>query len=301
MIRHAAAVAIALCLSPAWLYAQTTVLTVNTVSAAVYLGPSTGSLVIGQAPKGTALPVTRELGSWVKVSWPGAQDGAGYVHVSMGQLRHDAPSQTVSQTVGLTGLTSAPPALPEPTSPMPTALAAERSVRGQPALIRPVYVTPSTHLIGLGGLVGGSNVGFGATARAWSHDRFGMQLEVSRSAQTSAQTEAPGRVTSTQFEPSLLFALPDQVTDYVWMRPYLGSGLNFRRQTLNNATPGTGPEKASESKVGLHLFGGGELTFASMPRFALSVDVGYQWARTSFAGVDLGGPGISASGHWYVK
>ncbi len=294
MIRHAAAVAMALCLSPAWLYAQTT-LTVNTASAVVYLGPSTGSLVIGQAPKGTTLPVTRELGSWVKVSWPGAQDGAGYVHVSMGLLRHDVSSQPVQ----VTELTSAPPALPEPASPTRAAIPAERSVGRQPALMRPVYVTPSTHLIGVGGLVGGSNVGFGATARAWSHHRFGMQFDVSRSARTSPEAEAPGRVISTQIEPSLLFAVRDQVTDYVWMRPYLGSGVNFRRQTLNSAT--LMPEKTSESKVGLHLFGGSEMTFASMPQFALSVDVGYQWARTSFAGVDLGGPGISVSGHWYVK
>lgn len=101
MIRHAVVGAMALCLNPAWLCAQTTVLTVTTASAAVYLRPSTGSLIIGQAPKGTALPVTRELGSWVKVSWPGAQDGVGYVHVSMGLIQHDSPSVPGQQS-GLT-------------------------------------------------------------------------------------------------------------------------------------------------------------------------------------------------------
>jgi hypothetical protein len=43
------------------------------------------------------------------------------------------------------------------------------------------------------------------------------------------------------------------------------------------------------------------LTFAGLSRFPLSVDLGYHWVRPSFAGVDLGGPGVSVSGHWYVK
>jgi hypothetical protein len=114
-----------------------------------------------------------------------------------------------------------------------------------------------------------------------------------------AGVEMPGRVRSLQFEPSLLYRLPDHVGDYLWVRPYLGSGVNLRRQTLI-AGPGGGPS-VSEQTVGLQTFGGGELTFAAVPRFALSVDLGYHWLRTSFAGADLGGPGVSLSGHWYVK
>jgi hypothetical protein len=57
----------------------------------------------------------------------------------------------------------------------------------------------------------------------------------------------------------------------------------------------------SRNTFGLQAFGGGELTFAGVPRFALSVDLGYHWVRTPFAGVDLGGPGVSVSGHWYLK
>jgi len=293
MIRLAAAVAVAVCLSPTWLCAQATVLTVNTASADVYKSPSTGSPVIGHAPRGTVLAVTRELGSWVKVSWPGAQD-VGYVHMSMGSLGRGFPSGP-SQPAGLT---SARPAA-EPASPTPGAIRAGRPAPGEPpAPMRPVFVTPATHLIGLGGRVGGSTFGFGATARAWSRDRFGAQLEMSRSAWTSVGVA--GRVSSIQFEPSLLYRLPDHVADYLWVRPYLGSGVNLRRQTLSNAIPGAGPS-VSENTFGLQAFGGGELTFAGVPRFALSVDLGYHWVRTSFAGVDLGGPGVSVSGHWYVK
>ena len=82
MIRQAAAVVVALCLSTSPLYAQNTRLTVSDASANVHKAPSVGSPVIGKAPRGTALVVTREVGDWVKVSWPSAVDGAGYVRVS---------------------------------------------------------------------------------------------------------------------------------------------------------------------------------------------------------------------------
>jgi hypothetical protein len=303
MIRLAAAVAITVCVSPAWLYAQTTVLTVNTASADVYKSPSTGSPIIGHTPRGTVLAVTRELGSWVKVSWPGPQD-VGYVHMSMGSLGHG-----VSPDAGPAGSPSARPA-PETASLTPAVIRAERPPPYEPpAPMRPVFVTPATHLIGLGGQVGstrvggstrmdGSTLGFGATARAWSRDKFGMQLAMSHYTLTSV--EAPGRVTSIQFEPSVLYRLPDHVADYLWVRPYLGSGVNFRRQTLSQATSVAG-SSVSENQFGLQAFGGGEMTFAGVPKFALSVDLGYHWVRTSFAGVDLGGPGVSVSGHWYVK
>ena len=86
MIRHAAAVAVVMLLSPAWLMAQSTTLTITTASANVHKAPSIGSPVIGQAARGTVLPVTRDLGSWVKVLWPAAEDSVGYVHVSWGSI-----------------------------------------------------------------------------------------------------------------------------------------------------------------------------------------------------------------------
>ena len=290
MIRRAAAVAVVAILSPSWLLAQSTVLTVNTTSANVYKSPSTGSLVIGHATRGAVLEVTRELGSWVKVSWPAAQDRVGYVRLSMGSLGHNSPPLP-SRAVGLMAARLAS----EPGSPAAPAIRAEPVEL--PLTVRPVYVTPATHVVGLGARVGGSSLGFGATARAWRRDRLGLQLAVSRYAFSSAQ--APG-VTSVELEPSLLYSLPDHVADYVWLRPYLGSGINVHHQTLSGATPGLG-NTVSRNQLGLQVFGGGELTIPGMPRFALSADLGYHWAGTAFAGADLGGLGMSVSGHWYVK
>src|SRR5262245_3945649 len=86
MIRRAAVVVLALALNPAMLRAQDTVFTVNVASAEVYKGPSTGNPVIGHAPRGTVLTVIRNLGSWVRVAWPDAPDGVGYIHVTMGRI-----------------------------------------------------------------------------------------------------------------------------------------------------------------------------------------------------------------------
>ena len=88
MIRHLAAIAVVVCLCPSWLHAQSAEFTVNIASADVHKSPSTGSPVIGKVTRGSVLTVTRELGSWVRISWPAAADGIGYLHVSMGRIGH---------------------------------------------------------------------------------------------------------------------------------------------------------------------------------------------------------------------
>ena len=292
MKRLAAALGVALFVSPASLYSQTPVFTVQAASADVYKAPSTGSPVIGHAPRGTMLPVRRELGSWVKVSWPRAEDGEGYVHVSMGSLGGN-PTSDASRSVAA----RSPQPVLEPPSATPAA------IRGPVATTKPVptdviYLQAPTHLIGFGGRVGGSRVGFGASARAWSRDRLGIQLDVSHVAVAGvAPTE---RVSSMQFEPGVLYSLADHVADYVWVRPYLGSGINVSRRSLSSTIPGAAPS-VSQNNVGVQVFGGSELTFAGVPRFGLSVDVAYRWGATAFAGVDLGRLGLSVAGRWYVR
>jgi hypothetical protein len=38
-----------------------------------------------------------------------------------------------------------------------------------------------------------------------------------------------------------------------------------------------------------------------VPRFAFSVDAGYDWSETPFDGVDVGGFAFGFSGRWYFK
>jgi opacity protein-like surface antigen len=290
MIRHAA-IAVVVCLSPILfpalpaLSAQNPQFTIGSEPADVHKSPSTGSPVIGRASRGAVLSVTRELGSWVKVSWPAAQDGVGYVHVTMGSIGHDSvPSSRPA--AGTTTITPTPPARQAPAVPARTVT--------QPLPVRSV---PIPHRVGLGGRMGGSTLGFGASARALIGGHFRLQLEASRYAHTSAVTQR--RLTSVQFAPSLLYSLPDTVTDYVWIRPHLGAGFTVYRSTSSGIS--TASDSVSDGRLGRQVFAGAEVAVAGAPRFTLSADFGYRWSQIPFDGVALGGRSLSVSGHWYVK
>ena len=289
MIRQAAAVILALTLNPALIYAQDTALTVNVPSADVYKGPSTVTPVIGHVSRGTVLPISRNLGSWVKVAWPDAPDGIGYVHVTMGRVGPpslDAPVRGVSPRAS-----SRPPV----TTTIP--LLSRTSVGEQVVPRRQRNVTPASHIFGVGGLLGSMN-NFGATARAWRNNRLGIQLGFARDAMTSGG--GAGRVTSMEFEPGVVFALFDHVSDYVWIRPYIGSVVSVRHQTLSMAAP-VALQPASDDSVGFRVFGGSELTFASIPRFGLSADLGYRRFTTPFPGFEADPLSVSIAGHLYIK
>jgi opacity protein-like surface antigen len=294
VIRQALVVAIAVSLVPSLASAQSSEIapssefTVSVQSAAVHKAPSTGSPLVGQAPRGAVLEVTRDIGSWVKVAWPEAPDGIGYVHLSMGKL-----SQRATREERLAAaFASLPP--PEPVA-IPEAPSASID---ELASTRTIYVPPPTHVVGLGGQMSGATPGFGFTSRIWSRSRLGVQLDLSRSTLTS--TASPERVHATQFAPSVIYSLPDYVSDNVWLRPYFGGGGAFTRSKLSSGTPEVSAS-VSDSTLGFRAFGGAEVTIPNVPRFAVSADVGYQWTKQPFEGFELGGLGFSISGHWYVK
>ena len=294
MIRHVVAVAVILLSSPSLLLAQNQELTVNVASADVHRSPSSGSPVIGKAPRGARLEVTRELGSWVKVSWPDVQEGTGYVHVSAGSIAGRSTSDPKRTQI----FSSRPGSEPVPTRTSSSSPADSAATAAQrPLSPRPAYVATPTHTLGLGGRLGGTTLGFGASARAWSQGPLGVQLEVARYAHTDAGV--PDRVTSIQFAPSAIYSLPDAVTGSVWLRPYLGAGVDWYRMRMSSPIPSA--DSITGNRWGVLAFGGSELTFANAPQFALSADLGYHWAKTPFLGIDLGGLGLSVSGHWYIK
>ena len=166
---------------------------------------------------------------------------------------------------------------------------------------RTIYVPPPTHVFGLGAQMtgaSGATPGFGFTSRLWSRSRLGVQLDLSQTTMTS--TLSPERLRSTQFAPSVIYSLPDYVSDNLWLRPYFGGGAALTRSKLTSGTPEVSAA-VSESVFGLRGFGGAEFTIPNMPRFAISADLGYQWSQQPFAGFDLGGVGFALSGHWYVK
>ena len=299
LIRHAAAVAFAVLVSQTILNAQSTEFTVNSASADVHNSPSTGSPVIGHASKGTTLEVTRELGSWVRIAWPDAPEGA-YLHVSMGSINHptsEVPPGAASSALALAVPPSRPVADSVPASGAP--VHAQRTTVITPATQPPgtMYVQPPTHIVGVGGQIGGSTMGLGASARAWARNRLGVQVGVSRYDLSGAS--GAGRVTALQLAPSLLYSLKDRVTDFVVIHPYFGGGAGWQRQTYS--TPLAVTDAVTDNSLGFQAFGGSEFTFASMPRFAVSADLGYNRFPTPFTGFSFGGLGVSFSGHWYMR
>ncbi len=290
MIRQATLVAIGVCLLPSLASAQVSEFTVSVQSADVRKAPSTGSPLVGHAPRGAVLEVTRDIGAWVKVAWPDAPDGIGYVHQSMGKLSQRATREERLAAAFASLPPPEPVAMPEPPQPAASIDASTST--------RTIYVPPPTHVVGLGGQMSGATPGFGFTSRIWSRSRLGVQLDLSRSTMTT--TASPERVRSTQFAPSVIYSLRDYVSDSVWLRPYFGGGAAFTRSKLSSGTPEVSAS-VSDSSLGFRGFGGAEVTIPNMPRFAISADLGYQWSKQPFAGFDLGGLGFSISGHWYVK
>jgi hypothetical protein len=156
---------------------------------------------------------------------------------------------------------------------------------------------PISHVVGVGGLFG-SMSSFGATTRAWRDNRLGIQVAFSRDAQTGSG--GTGRVTAMQLEPAIVYALFDHVSDYFWVRPYVGSGLGIRHQTRQATTP-IGEQPGSSTGLGFRAFGGAELTFAGAPRVGVSADVGYRRFSTPFPGFEPSRFTAFVLAHWYVK
>jgi hypothetical protein len=296
MIRQAAAVLVVLLLSPLWVAAQGTELMIKVGSANVHKAPTNTSPVIGVVGRGARLEVTREVGDWVKIVVPAAPDGIGYVRDSLGSVSNGVASKAAPAQGNATA-SPAPAALqPAPRAAATTTAAAVEPAQAANQPVRHAAPSGPSHVFGLGARFGGPSFGVGASARGWSRGRFGVQFELARYEMSNPIDL--GMMSSTELGPSVLYAFNDHVADYTWLRPYVGAGLNFYRSSITAPTLGV---ERSESRWGSQLFGGGELSFASVPQFAISTELSYRWFEAPSEGFDLGGLGISIAGHWYVK
>jgi hypothetical protein len=287
MIRRTAAIVFALTVNPALLYAQDVVLTVTVPSAEIYQAPSNVTPVIGRLPRGTMLPIARNLGSWVKIAWPDGHDGFGYVHVTMGRIGPVTDDEGPTTTSAPRSATTNVPITQATAQPTP-----RPPLSSQPAPRVQGNASPTSHMFGVGGLVGYTR-SIGATARVWSGNHIGIQFAVTRNTLTNDLTA--DQLTTTQFEPGIMFGLFDRVTDYVWLRPYVGSTFMFRHVSANALQP------ESDDTAGYRVFGGTEFMFASAPQFGISADLGYRRFQEPIAGFDDTRMTVSIAGHWYIR
>ena len=290
MLRRVTAVVFMLVLTPALVRAQDTVLKVSVQSAEIHKGPSVVTPVVGHAPNGTALTVSQNLGSWVKVAWPSAPDGVGYVHVTSGQFVTPTgqPATATSPQFSQTAVPSSSfPQMP-PRVPAGQPTAAPDANGGVQQRV--------SHVVGLGGLIS-SPRGWGATARVWGNRRIAIPLAYTRDTLTNDLIS--DRVSTTRFEWGLIYSPVDRLSDYVWFRPYVGTVASYGHQTMRVGGP-QGLDVASDNGVGYRIFGGSELTFASVPWAGVSFEVGYRNYPSPF--IDFENPvSLSIAGHWYVK
>jgi len=290
MLRRVTAVIFMLVLTPALVRAQDTVLKVSVQSAEIHKGPSVATPIVGRAPHGSALTVSQNLGSWVKVPWPSAPDGVGYVHLTAGQLVSPTgqPATGVPSFSSTTGTPAStfpqmPPRVPAgPAAAAPDAKGSTQRV---------------SHVVGLGGLIS-SPRGFGVGARVWGNRRIAIPLAYTRDTLTNDLIS--DRVTSTRFEWGLIYSPVDHLSDYVWFRPYAGTVASYGHQTMRVGGP-AGLDVASDNEVGYRFFGGSELTFASVPSVGVSFEVGYRKYPTPFVDFETKPVSLSIAGHWYVK
>ncbi len=266
-------------------------LTVSVPTAAVRKSPSLASPVVGEAKRGAVLEVTRDIGAWVRVTWPAAPDGVGYVHQSMGTLSN-RPTRDQRIADAVAQVANSIPPLPPPDSSAQLSLANDTAAR------RSVYVHAPMHVFGLGGRITGAMPGYGFSSRIWSRKRLGVQVDLSRSKLTN--DVLTDRVRSTEFVPTVIYSMPDYVTENFWLRPYVGGGVAMIRSKLYGGVPEV-VQSESDRTWGYRAFGGAEVTVPGVPRLAVSADFGYQWAKTVFDGFDPAGPRFSISGHWYVR
>jgi len=290
MTRFATALTIALCLASSPLYAQSPRFTVTAPSASVYQAPSAASPVIAQCPKGSVLVVRAEADGWVEVVWPNAAKGIAYLRTTTGLQRPMTIDEFVHDTTApripgaMTADASNPSAAYVADAVQAVAAASTQRPTLAAAPAASPYVAPA-HFVGLGGRMAARTSNLGATGRVWSRSGMGVQFELLRNATRDAVTAE--RVTSMQLAPSVLMALPNAVSDYIWIRPYVGGGPTLYRSTTNS--------------LGIQLFGGGEVTFAGVPRFALSADAGYRKIPAAFTGFDRRKIRLALSGHWFVR
>jgi hypothetical protein len=287
-----------LCVAPTSVWAQT-VRTVSVVLVAVHKQPTTSSPVIGQVARGRSLEVIREVGDWVQIVWQPAPDRIGYVRVRLGSSPVASLSEPRPGTIATTS--TAADAAPAPAETRVSVREAER-VTAPAALVdtRPMalpnngYQLP-LHTLGFGARLDPFRT-IGGSGRFWSGYGFGVQLDLVRSS-TSSEL-APGRMTTLAVSPSVLYPLPGVIRSSVWVRPYVGSGLDFARSSLSNVTPGM---PVHDNSVGFKAFGGGEFTFAGAPQVGVSVDLGYRWLDSPFTGFDDSHLHLSFAGHWYIR
>jgi hypothetical protein len=161
------------------------------------------------------------------------------------------------------------------------------------------------HTFGLGGQLGISNRGAGASTRLFFGERLGVNLNASWHKHPSFTTSS-GTYSRSTFvtHPSFIFLLtkPDPSKD-VDLRPYAGAGASYVSTSRPRFIVPTGTITTQRtSGTGGHVFGGVEMTFSEADWMTISAEGIYYKLPSAFVNRALvGGFNYLLAVHFYLK
>lgn len=297
-----------------WVQEPIATFTITATTANVRQQPSTASTIVGKLPRGVEVDVMSSKNGWVRISFDDDRGRliVGYVAEFLGVSKPRlpvaaaaAPAAPVQAPVDAhVSLTQPRPEI-SASEPAPTQSAPASQIGAGPRL---PLTPPPDRALGLGGRVGGFTFGVGGSLRMWTSDAIGLQFDFSRysiGGHDSFGGISVGLDYSVmQFGPSVLYRFDTVADDGVWIRPYVGGGLNFFRTKLSTQSTVFGETEVtseSQNNMGFQVVGGAETRFQSVRRLGLSADLGYYSTGTPFAGLQIGGFAYGVSVHWYLK
>ena len=156
--------------------------------------------------------------------------------------------------------------------------------------------------VGFKVLAGNGLTAVGANARFWTESNLGFEVGWARDGEGvsgSADGVSVGVSAHLDVIPvSALYTLTHVDTESVYIRPYVGGGINIARLSASASASGYGESasaSASTTKVGGQGFAGAEFTFKQVPKLSFGGDIGIH----RFAGDS--GFAVGFQVHYYLK
>jgi len=156
--------------------------------------------------------------------------------------------------------------------------------------------------VGFKVLAGNDVTAIGANARFWTESPLGFEVGWARDSEgISASADGISVDASAHIDVipmSALYTLTHVNTESVYIRPYVGGGINIARGSFSAGASGYGGSSSvsvSATKVGAQGFAGAEFTFKQIPKLSFGGDLGI---------LRFGGNSGFAAGlqvHYYLK
>jgi len=146
--------------------------------------------------------------------------------------------------------------------------------------------TPEEQRFAVGGQIMFDSDGafYGVNARLWTESQIGFEFGWGRHSESESVAGVKVDAKWDVIPVSALYSIMHYDAGSVYIRPYVGGGINIGR--ISASASGYGESYSdSETKIGGQGFGGVEFTFTSAPRLSIGFDAGYYKVNESKGGL----------------